>query len=124
MNIKLINELVSASKMNKVQLAENCNVSRTTLDNLLSGADVKVSTVESLAKALGVTPGSLFDENVENVATSRDEIIEAYKKEIDRLTSLLDKKRKSTKVIVELDVDDDEFIKMGLKEKVIQILNK
>jgi transcriptional regulator with XRE-family HTH domain len=30
----------------------------------------------------------------------------------------------STKVLVELDVSADEFIKMGLKEKVIQILNK
>ncbi len=30
----------------------------------------------------------------------------------------------STKVLVELDVSNDEFIKMGLKDKVIQILNK
>lgn len=29
-----------------------------------------------------------------------------------------------TKVIVELDVSQDEFIKMGLKDKVIQVLNK
>ncbi|MDR2407950.1 MAG: helix-turn-helix domain-containing protein [Bacteroidales bacterium] len=31
---------------------------------------------------------------------------------------------KSTKVLVELDVSTDEFIKMGLKDKVIQVLNK
>jgi transcriptional regulator with XRE-family HTH domain len=30
----------------------------------------------------------------------------------------------STKVLVELDISDDEFVKMGLKDKVIQILNK
>jgi transcriptional regulator with XRE-family HTH domain len=30
----------------------------------------------------------------------------------------------NTKVLVELDVSNDEFIKMGLKDKVIQILNK
>jgi len=29
-----------------------------------------------------------------------------------------------TKVIVELDISQNEFIKMGLKEKVIQVLNK
>lgn len=29
-----------------------------------------------------------------------------------------------TKVLVELDVSDDEFIKLGLKDKVLQILNK
>jgi transcriptional regulator with XRE-family HTH domain len=30
----------------------------------------------------------------------------------------------TTKVLVELDVSTDEFIKMGLKDKVIQVLNK
>jgi transcriptional regulator with XRE-family HTH domain len=30
----------------------------------------------------------------------------------------------STKVLVELDVSTDEFVKMGLKDKVIQILSK
>ncbi|HCC51456.1 MAG TPA: XRE family transcriptional regulator [Porphyromonadaceae bacterium] len=30
----------------------------------------------------------------------------------------------TTKVLVELEVSNDEFIKLGLKEKVLQILNK
>jgi transcriptional regulator with XRE-family HTH domain len=30
----------------------------------------------------------------------------------------------STKVLVELDVSIDEFIKMGLKDKIIQVLNR
>lgn len=30
----------------------------------------------------------------------------------------------STKVLVEIDVNNDEFIKMGLKDKIIQVLNK
>ena len=30
----------------------------------------------------------------------------------------------STKVIVELDVSSDEFIKLGLKDKVLQVLDK
>jgi transcriptional regulator with XRE-family HTH domain len=34
------------------------------------------------------------------------------------------KTQQNTKVLVELDVSNDEFIKMGLKDKVIQILNK
>ena len=125
MNITKLNELVSNSKLNKAQLAERCGISRTTLDNVLSGADAKVSTIESLAKALCVSAGVLFDDNYldYNSVKSKDEI-ETYKNEIARLQSLLNKQKKSTKVIVELDVDDDEFIKMGLKEKVIQILNK
>ena len=30
----------------------------------------------------------------------------------------------TTKVMVEFDVSDDEFVKMGLKNKIIQVLNK
>jgi predicted transcriptional regulator len=38
--------------MNKVQIADKCNISRTTLDNVLAGADAKISTVESLVKQI------------------------------------------------------------------------
>ena len=67
MNIKKINELVSASILNKSQIAEKCNVSRTTLDNLLAGADVKVSTVEALARTLNVPVGLLFSDDNESL---------------------------------------------------------
>ena len=32
--------------------------------------------------------------------------------------------RKITKVLIELEISDDEFIKLGLKDKVLQVLNK
>ncbi len=32
--------------------------------------------------------------------------------------------RKITKVLIELEISNDEFIKLGLKDKVLQILNK
>lgn len=123
MNINKLNELLSASKLNKVQIAERCGVSRTTLDNVLAGADAKISTIESLAKVLGVRVGSLFDEELPAPTYTGNDELDYYKREVERLQSLLNKKM-STKVLVELDVDDDEFIKMGLKDKVIQILNK
>lgn len=120
MNYKLLNELVNESKLGKAQIAKLSEISRTTLDNALNGADVKISTIESLAKVLGVSPSVFFCfDNIIN-----DENLNMYEKEIKRLQTLLDKQRRSTKVVVELDVTQDEFIKMGLKEKVIQILNK
>lgn len=39
-------------------------------------------------------------------------------------TYVLCKKPSSTKVLVEFEVSNDEFIKMGLKDKIIQVLNK
>lgn len=121
MNINKLNEILNSSKLNKIQIAEKCNISRTTLDNVLSGADAKISTIESLAKVLDVQVGILFDNSPVPYSKS---LVEEYKEEIDRLKSLLDKRKTSTKVVVELEVDSDEFVKMGLKDKVIQILNR
>ncbi len=107
--------------MGKARIAELAKISRTTLDNALNGADIKISTIESLSNVLGVSPSVFFgaDNNVNN-----EENLNIYEKEIKRLQTLLDNQRKSTKVVVELDVTPDEFIKMGLKDKVIQVLSK
>lgn len=120
MDFRLLNKLVSKSKMGKAQIAEMAEISRTTLDNALNGADIKISTIESLANVLGVSPSIFFGGD----STVDEENLNMYEREIKRLQTLLDNQRKSTKVVVELDVTQDEFIKMGLKDKVIQILNK
>jgi transcriptional regulator with XRE-family HTH domain len=60
MDFSLLNHLINESKMGKAQIAEAAKISRTTLDNALNGADMKISTVESLAKVLGVNPGVFF----------------------------------------------------------------
>ena len=127
MNISRLQKLVAESKLTKVQIAEQCGFTRVTLDNALQGADVKVSTIESLARVLGVQVSSLFEEDdvpVNPIPSDVNSLINTYKKEIEHLQTLLDKQRKATRVVVELDIDDDEFIKLGLKDKVIQILNK
>lgn len=120
MDFSLLNRLVSESKLGKAKIAEMAAISRTTLDNALNGADIKISTIESLADVLGVSPSIFFGGD----STIDEENLNMYEKEITRLQTLLDNQRKSTKVVVELDVTQDEFIKMGLKDKVIQILNK
>ena len=119
MDYRLLDKLVSESKLNKVQIAEMANISRTTLDNALSGADIKISTIENLAKVLGVSASIFFG----GEKTTNESDINMYEQEIQRLQSLLDNQKKSTKVVVELDVTQDEFIKMGLKDKVIQVLS-
>ena len=120
MDFSLLNSLVEKSKMGKAQIAEMAKISRTTLDNALNGADIKISTIESLSNVLGVSPSVFFGAD----SDIYDESLNIYEKEIKRLQTLLDNQRKSTKVVVELDVTPDEFIKMGLKDKVIQVLSK
>lgn len=63
MNINRIKEAISASKLGKSELSKLTKVSRTTIDNLLEGADVKVSTIESLAYVLKVPVGYFFDDS-------------------------------------------------------------
>lgn len=122
MNISKLQELVAKSGFSKVQIAEKCGFTRVTLDNALSGADVKISTVEALANVLGVS-ASVFFGGCDEVVNPSAELITSYKREIEHLQSLLNKKS-TAKVVVELDVDADEFIKLGLKDKVVQVLNK
>lgn len=116
----MLNKLVNESNLGKAKIAEMADISRTTLDNALSGADIKISTLESLSRVLGVSTSVFFGGD----STIGEANMNMYEREIYRLQTLLDNQRKSTKVVVELDVTSDEFIKMGLKDKVIQILNK
>lgn len=118
MKIEVLQRLVAESSLTKVQIAEKCGFTRVTLDNALQGADVKISTIEALAKVLSVSPSVFFD-GEGNVSV----VVEEYKKEIERLKSLLNN-RMTTKVVVELDVTNDEFVRLGLKDKVVQVLNK
>ena len=120
MNISKLKRIVEESKLNKSEIAEAAGITRVTLDNAINGADVKISTIESISRVLGVSAATFFDES-DVVQVSSD--VEVYKQEISRLQSLLNKQKK-TKVVVEIDIDSDEFIKLGLKDKVIQVLNK
>ncbi|MBP3630588.1 MAG: hypothetical protein J6J23_03765, partial [Clostridia bacterium] len=80
----------------------------------------------ALAITLNTPISFLFGEDVQLSDENgiMREKIESYEKEIERLQTLVNAKKSPTKIVVELEVDDDEFIKMGLKDKVIQILNK
>lgn len=101
-----------------------------TMYNIIyKGSMCKVDLLQKIASFYKVPVGYFFDE--EQVASNEDitskldiayQEIERLKKEIEMLR--LVGKKGATKVVVELEVDDDEFIKMGLKDKVIQILNK
>lgn len=60
MNVQRIVDIITSNKLSKIDIASRMKVSRTTLDNLLNGADVKVSTVENLAEVLGVDVAEFF----------------------------------------------------------------
>ena len=70
MNVQRIMDIMTSNKLSKIDIASRMKVSRTTLDNLLNGADVKVSTVENLAEVLGVDVAEFFrsDDNATSLS--------------------------------------------------------
>ena len=74
MNINKIQEIVRKSGIPKKKIAEQCGFTRVTLDNILSGEDVKVSNVETLANVLGINASVFFDDVYNKVDTGGNHI--------------------------------------------------
>lgn len=66
MDVNKLKELILNSGLSKQAIADKCNISRPTLDNLLGGSDAKISTIENLADYFKVSVGYFFDENSVN----------------------------------------------------------
>lgn len=60
MNINKLSELLKSSGKTKSQIASDSGITRVTLDNALSGGDIRVSVLEAIASALGVSAGVFF----------------------------------------------------------------
>lgn len=124
-----IKELASKENLEIPVLAEKLGRSKQAVYDMLSKQDLNTSVLRELSIILKVPITAFFQENDDiNSDKSVQEKLEFAYKEIERLKRELEETRchhrKPTRVVIELDVDNDEFIKMGLKEKVVQILNK
>ncbi|TWV64108.1 helix-turn-helix domain-containing protein [Parabacteroides distasonis] len=123
-----IKELASKEKLEIPELATKLGKSKQAVYDMLSKQDLNTSVLRELASIFNVPITAFFQEDVENsVLNIQEELVLAHQ-EIERLRKEVEElrsgKKTSTRVVVELDVDTDEFIKMGLKDKIIQILNK
>ena len=104
MDFKLLNKLVVEGEYSKSQISNLAKISRTTLDNVLNGADVKISTLERLSKVLGVSPSIFFNDELNDQSTN--------------LHTLPQNCNGSVKIVVELNVSSSEFSRMELKEMI------
>jgi hypothetical protein len=79
----------------------------------------KVDLLEKIAKFYKVPVGYFFDEEKSTSDLSSE--LEECKKEIQRLNDIIvNGRKKSTRLVIEVDVDPDEFVK--IKEKAIEVL--
>lgn len=87
---------------------------------------------QAVAEKMGIT-GATYSRYESKTITLSYEALTSYAKAvgmrvIDVITYpevyVSSKENTTTKVLIELDVTPDEFISMGLKDKVIKVLNK
>lgn len=121
MNFNLLNQLVNDSKLGKIKIAERANVSRTTLDNALNGADIRISTLENVSKVLEVSPSIFFvNEGTTNVAIADQSSIAAINSTIsttNQSSNILNERIKFLEQILQ-----ERERQIQDKERLIQIL--
>jgi len=122
-----IKELASKENLDVSQLATKLGKSKQAVYDLFSKEDVHTSVLRELSGIFNVPIIAFFQEGDDANKDIQAEL-EKTKAEVERLnnviTSLRAGKVSPTKVVVEFDVSPDEFIKMGLKDKIVQVLNK
>lgn len=124
MNVKKIQDLFEQSKDKYVD-AKKIGTTYQSLYNLFhKGSVIKVDLLQKIAEYYKKPVGYFFDEE-EETERLREQLSQAQH-EICRLEKenlyLRDNKHSNTRVLIEIDVESDEFIKMGLKDKVFQAL--
>jgi hypothetical protein len=121
MNTERLKNLFEKSK-DKYADAKLIGTTYQTMYNIIyKDSNCKVDLIEKIAKFYKVPVGYFFDEeksngNNKNLSSKLDEC----EMEIRRLNDIIDSRKKSTRLVIEVDVDPDEFVK--IKEKAIQVL--
>lgn len=122
-----IKELSVRKKITLADVAKALGKTKQAVYEIVDKEDVNSAILKQLSSSFDVPISYFFEEDDENISSIQEKLALA-EKEIIRLrnenTNLRAGRTSSTKIVVELDVTSDEFIKMGLKDKVIQILEK
>lgn len=129
MNIGLkIKQLCERDNISLAELARRLGRTRPAIYEMVEKEDVNTSILRECSSIFNIPISYFFEEEDVCCIAEIQEKLSKAEREIESLRkenlSLRSDKGNSTRVIVELDVTPDEFIKMGLKDKVIQILNK
>lgn len=121
-----IKELADKKNLTLADIGKVLGKTKQAIYEMVDKEDVNTSILKKLSQALN-TPISFFFNEDDNSDANIQEKLTSLKKELDSLRQenafLKAGKTCSTKVVVEFDVTPDEFIKMGLKDKIVQVVN-
>lgn len=102
--------MMDSRKVSKIAILKASGITRPTLENALSGGDMRVSTLESLSAALGVSPAVFWSEEDLDMETLRAKgktfvpknsvMEETYKEKIAYLERILEEKERLISVLM------------------------
>ena len=122
----IISRKLKQEKLDASTIAEMLGKSSQAVYDDLKKEDLNTSTLRKYAEILHVPMSSFFEEeekdnNVLNLREAKNRIRELENEIIALKRGDI---HASARVVVELNLTNDEFVKLGLKDKVIQVLNK
>ncbi len=122
----IISRKLKQEKLDASTVAEMLGKSSQAVYDDLKKEDLNTSTLRKYAEILHVPMSSFFEEeekdnNVLNLREAKNRIRELENEIIALKRGDI---HASARVVVELNLTNDEFVKLGLKDKVIQVLNK
>lgn len=121
MNYIALKKAIRDSGLQRKDIALQSNITPKTIDNILAGADPKVSTLESIARVVGVSMSTLFDENSQIRQAQRDYVekgnIEHHGIEYNNADAVLSERVKSLEALVD---EKNERIS-ELKERIEEL---
>lgn len=120
MDVSILQKFLEDNKLAKVDIILKSGISKGTLDNLLQGKDVKISTVENVCRVLGISPAVLFTDD-DAAASSTAVINSANSNAAGRDVSIIHQASSEEAALLRRLCDEkDERIK-ELKERIEEL---
>ena len=123
-----IKNLCERDNISLAELARRLGKTRPAIYEMVEKEDINTSILRDCSKIFNTPISYFFDENPENSLEDLTEKLKRMEREIESLRkenlSLKSNRPQKSKILLEIDLDDDELMSIKFKEKILKILNK
>lgn len=123
-----IKEILEQEKLDISYVAEKLGKSKQAVYDMLNKEDLNTSLLKQFSSILNIPVAAFFDDGVLRTVEEENKLKEANDRIRELENEIIALKKggihASARVVVELNLTNEEFVKLGLKDKVIQVLNR
>lgn len=123
-----IKNLCERDNISLAELARRLGKTRPAIYEMVEKEDINTSILRDCSKIFNTPISYFFDENPENSLEDLTEKLKRMEREIESLRKenlfLKSNRPQKSKILLEIDLDDDELMSIKFKEKILKILNK